>query len=284
MDWLHLISTGVWAGGLLALTLVLKAGVPILKPGSGQRTQLLGLAIPIFSQMAIVCVVLLLVTGTIGATFHFDSPRQLFSTSYGLSLLAKLGLLVPLLLLGAYNLFSANPRLQGFVNSEARSRKKKAKEGPGSLAAGILGLNFRRSVMAEVVLAFLILFASAFLTSYSPPKSLNNSSFNALHYQSEANGLKVELAISPGYTGHNTFEASILDTEKGKPAQDIELVEIRFKMVVMEKGQTRVELKPVKGFPGRYSGEGLNLLMIGTWETNFIIHPKGKFSQTYSDN
>jgi copper transport protein len=110
-DILHLISTGFWVGGLFYLVLALPIALKTLVPGTGDRTRLLAILIPNFSFIAILSVGLLLTTGTLQAAFHLGSLDAFFSSGYGISLFIKLCLLVPLLLLGAFNLLRISPLL-----------------------------------------------------------------------------------------------------------------------------------------------------------------------------
>jgi putative copper export protein/methionine-rich copper-binding protein CopC len=166
-DWLHLLSTAVWIGGLVGLTFSLKVAIPSLQAGSGNRTLLLGSLIPAFSQVALIAVATLILTGVLNAAIQLTDIGQLFSTGYGLSLSVKVLLLLILLGLGAYNLLVVSKRMDKFANSKPTSGK-----GAGSKAAGILGLKFRRLVLLEIGLAVLAFLAAAFLTSNPPPRSL----------------------------------------------------------------------------------------------------------------
>ncbi len=269
-DWLHLLSTALWIGGLFAMGLGLMVAIPALLPGSGDRTRLLAALVPAFSQVAILSVMTLIVTGTFSAALHLSDVSDLFSSQYGIALTVKIGLLIPLLLLGAYNLLVVSPRMRAF----AKSKKAGPKEGAGSLAAGALGLSFRRSVFIECGIALLVLLGAAFLTSQAPPGSLGAT--GALYFQAEPANLKVELAISPGAIGENTFEARLTDKATGLPVSDAVLVDLRLSMVEMNMGSPRLELKPVASSPGRYIGQGPILSMAGHWNATLLIQRNGQ--------
>jgi copper transport protein len=274
-DWLHLLSTATWVGGLLAMSFALMVALPALRPGSGDRTRLLASLIPAFSQVIIISVMVLLVTGTFNAALQLANVTDLFSTPYGLSLTLKITLLVPLLLLGAYNLLVVSPRMRAF----ARSKKAGPQEGAGSIAAGMLGLKFRRAVWAEIVLTVLILLVTAFLTSSNPPKGLATN--NVLYFQTVQGDLKIDLAIAPGTIGENTFEVRLTDAVTNQPVSDAALVDLRVEMQEMDMGLTNLELKPLNGLPGRYLGEGPALAMVGTWHADLLIQRNGKDDVDY---
>ncbi len=270
-DWLHLLSTATWIGGLLAMASGLAVAIPALLPGSGDRTRLLASLIPAFSQVAILSVMVLLVTGTFQAALHLGDLTDLFSTPYGLGLSLKIGLLLPLLLLAAYNLLVVSPRMRAF----ARSKKAGPKEGAGSVAAGLLGLNFRRAVLAEIALAALILLASAFLTSNAPPKALASTG-GVLFFQSAQSGLAVQMAISPGVVGDNTFEVELKDVAGGRLVSTARLVDLRLTMLDMDMGTPQLELKPSGSNTGRYLAQGSILSMGGNWRANILIQRDGQ--------
>lgn len=274
-DWLHLLSTAAWVGGLVAMACAMLAALPTLRPGSGDRTRLLASLIPAFSQVTIISVMTLLVTGTFNAALQLANVTDLVTTPYGLSLTVKIALLVPLLLLGAYNLLVVSPKMRGF----AKSKKVGPQEGAGSIAAGTLGLKFRRAVWAEIVLAVLILLAASFLTSSAPPKGLNSNSVRL--FQTVRGGLKIDFAIAPGIIGENTFEVRLTDTVTNQPVSDAALVDLRVDMQEMDMGITNLELKPLNGLPGRYLAEGSTLSMVGTWHANLLIQRNGKDDVNY---
>ncbi|MBN9392316.1 MAG: CopD family protein [Chloroflexi bacterium] len=270
-DWLHLLSVAVWVGGLAGMALALAGALPALRPGTGDRTRLLSALLPAFSQLAIRSVVVLLLTGVFQSVLQLTSVNELFTSVYGLSLLAKVILLVPLLLLGAYNLLVTTPRLRGF----ARSKAAGPKEGPGSIAAGALGLTFRKSILAEIILGLVILVAAAVLTSQSPPKNVAATSSVQL-FKFEQNGLMIDLAISPGLLGDNTFETRLTDTRSGQPVSDAALVNLRTSMVGMDMGDVQLELKATGANNGRYLAQGPILSMAGVWHATLLVQRNGR--------
>jgi copper transport protein len=267
-DWLHLLSIAAWGGGLVAIVCSLAGAIPRLLPATGDRTRLLAAIIPFFSQLALFSVTVLVFTGFLNAIFQLNEPSELFTTPYGLSLTAKLALLIPLLILGAYNLLVVKPRMKAL----ARSKKAGPKEGAGSLEAGKLGQNFRRVIFVEVGLVIMALLAASLLTSSTPPKDTGNEGVK--YFQIQQGGIKLELAISPGVIGENVFEARLQD-ESGKLISSESLVEVLFDHRGMDMGIQRLPLKPLKERPGRYIAIGSNLSMTGVWIATLLIQRSG---------
>ena len=115
-DILHVASAAVWVGGLAFLLLALH------RAGAG-RWPLAAHAVPRFSNLAVGSVAALLVAGTISAYLEVRTWSALWETRYGLLVLAKIALVLPLLALGAYNNRRAVPRLRKNVAS-TRERKR----------------------------------------------------------------------------------------------------------------------------------------------------------------
>jgi putative copper export protein/methionine-rich copper-binding protein CopC len=168
VDWVHLLATSIWVGGLIALAAVLLVALPAVPPGTGDRTRLLAVLVPAFSRVALIAVATLVLTGTLNAVTQLTGPGQLFTTPYGQSLSVKIILLVMLLGLGAYNLLVAGKRIQTLAAKNSAFQKE-----ADIKATNRLSLTFRRTVLLEIGLAALVLLAAAFLTSNPPPRSLN---------------------------------------------------------------------------------------------------------------
>lgn len=93
---LHVVAAAAWAGGLGAVVALLAAN----------RT-LLATALPRFSALATVCLLVVAATGLVNALLELAAPAgrellpSLFGTGYGLLVLGKLGCLIAVAALGA---------------------------------------------------------------------------------------------------------------------------------------------------------------------------------------
>jgi copper transport protein len=129
-DVIHVAAASVWLGGLLALGLALRA--------SGERAELMRR----FSNIAVVSVAVLAITGVIRALAELSSVSQLWSTGYGRALIVKTALLVVLVAIGWVNRYRLVPGLR--VDA------------------------LRRNVAAELVLFAGLVVAVALLTDLRP--------------------------------------------------------------------------------------------------------------------
>lgn len=90
-DVLHVISAGMWAGGILALA--------SLRPPSGWSSREAGALLERFGRVAVIAFGVTALTGLLRATEQIGSPADLWTTSYGAVLLLKsAGVLVMLAL------------------------------------------------------------------------------------------------------------------------------------------------------------------------------------------
>nr|CRL73561.1 putative copper export protein [Mycolicibacterium komanii] len=88
---LHTLAAALWCGTLAALVLTVDH--------RGQWARML----PRFSQLSLVCVLVLLVGGVAGAAIRLGAPTELYATGYGRLLSAKIATTVALVVLGWRN-------------------------------------------------------------------------------------------------------------------------------------------------------------------------------------
>jgi copper transport protein len=97
VDVVHLVAVAVWMTGI-ALLLVVLWRAPRVSGQSGRR--LAGETLSRFSRVALVAVGAALVTGTLRMVTELSDPADLWTSSYGRSILYKLALLIPIVALG----------------------------------------------------------------------------------------------------------------------------------------------------------------------------------------
>ena len=149
IDAVHLLATGIWVGGLLPLALLLRAASR--EEGADARPYAV-LAARRFSRLALAAVVALVVSGTGNVITQIGSVAALVGTPYGRLLLAKLGLLLPILALAAVNRRRLVPALSGEAATVGRPAMRR----------------LARFVTAEAMLALLVVAIGAAL-GMTPP-------------------------------------------------------------------------------------------------------------------
>jgi copper transport protein len=133
-DWIHLAAASTWLGGLVQLACF----------AHPTRDALLRMR-----RLATAAIAALLASGVYGALYHVHSVHVLTSSPYGRTLVAKVAIAAPILVLGAINHFRLVPRaLDGSPDAER------------ALA---------RTVTVEIALGAVVLGASALLGSLPMP-------------------------------------------------------------------------------------------------------------------
>jgi copper transport protein len=150
----HVTAAAVWLGGLAVLIAV---AFPALKEaGEVERVKMMARVVSRFSDLAVVAVFAIVVSGTYAAWVEIRTLGALTESSYGLVFLAKIGTFVPVLALGAINNRWTKPRL-------LRAAREDEDRGERPL------LVLYRLVGLEVVLIAAVLGLTAFLMGLPPP-------------------------------------------------------------------------------------------------------------------
>lgn len=139
-DVVHLASGAVWFTGIIVLAVVLPEGWS--RRASGERLALLSPAVVRFSQVALVAISIVAVTGTVNSFLDVAALDDLWDTGYGRTLAVKIGLFLLVLALGGINHFFLRARLEG------------AQRTPDDLDRGVGAARFfRKTIAAELAIA-----------------------------------------------------------------------------------------------------------------------------------
>ena len=248
-DWAHLMGVAVWVGGLLQLTLIMLSAH---RNGDAmEMRRLLLILIPRFSIVAVASLALIGVTGLVSAYLQLRSLDALYTSPYGNTLVVKLLLILPMVLLGAVNQFKIHQTLL----KQPLSRATKW---------------FERSVRTEAILGIVVLLAAAILTNIPPPSSSPpaSSSPPGLRFSGINEGVKVELRILPGNVGINEFSVSLSD-QQGNKIDDVVAVDLEFTPANASMGPSRVRAKQTD--TGSYLVVGGFLAMPGEWKVTVHV-------------
>ncbi|MBO0609972.1 copper resistance CopC/CopD family protein [Myceligenerans salitolerans] len=150
-DVAHLAAAATWVGGVVAIGLLLRTR---RRDGRELDAALLGAR---FSVVAAVSVAVVGAAGVVLAAAVLDRPAQLWESTWGWFLLAKVGVVVVVGAIGAYNHFDVVPRLT------ARRRAVVRHAGRSRTAIGSL----RRGAGRETALMVVIVVLTAWLVGAS---------------------------------------------------------------------------------------------------------------------
>lgn len=150
-DVAHLAAAATWVGGVVAIGLLLRTRG---QAGRDLDAALMGAR---FSVVAALSVTVVGVAGVVLAVSILDRPAQLWQSSWGLFLLAKVGVVLVVGAVGAYNHFNVVPRLT------ARRRAVVRHAGYSPRAGSIL----RRAAGRETTLMVVIVLLTVWLVAAS---------------------------------------------------------------------------------------------------------------------
>jgi copper transport protein len=208
-----------------------------------RRWQLAASAVSRFSALAVVSVVVLVAAGVVNGYLQTRALRGLWETSYGLLLMAKVALLLPLLALALYNNRFAVPRLRRQVASAAEQRR------------------FLRMVSVELGLFVAVVAVTAALVA-EPPAKATVAPDGPYAVDTTLGTLTANVVVDPARTGRNAIHLYLLD-ENGRPV-DVDAVTWAATLPSRQIGPLRFTGRRLA--PGHYSAYGAHLALAGDWQ------------------
>ena len=252
-DVVHVVSAAVWTGGLAFLLLGLRLA-------GDDRWPLATRAVPRFSTMAVLSVVALITAGVVSAYLQIRTWSGLWETEYGLLVLAKILLLLPLLALGAYNNRYAVPRLRAGIASVLERRR------------------FLRVTAVELGIMVAIVAVTAVLVNAEPARTelemtaaeedhpaMTDEAMTDEHESFEGmvalGDMEAVVLVEPAMPGENAIRITFVNAAE-TPAE----VSVSASLSSQEIGPLDFTAEPVSGEPGVYVIEGASLSIAGDWE------------------
>lgn len=228
MDFLHLLSMALWLGGLMAL-LVILPGLADRQAIQEDKKTFYWSIISRFSKWAFLFVIILIVSGIYSSLLHVPTIHSLFNTTYGQLLLAKVGLMLVMIVLGGFHFF--------------RGKKQTKKLG--------------YSVGIEFGLGVVILLVAALLTNIQTAMSSPGPIEKTL--MTEENN-EVTLMVTPNEVGDNLIQVNL--SNEGKPIADIEQLTITMQPLDKPNGEMKLQMKEKN--TGTFTSKSI-LTMPGKW-------------------
>ena len=239
-DAAHVQAAAVWTGGLAFVVLALVLS-------RGKRWELAATTVPRFSMMAVISVAVLIAAGAINGYLQVRAWRGLWDTEYGVLLLIKIGLVLPLLAMGAYNNRYAVPRLRAQIASVVERRR------------------FLRLAGAELVIMLAIVGVTAGLVN-APPARTEIEMHEASQVELRLGPFMAHMEVMPARVGPNEIH---LEFTKGRPD------EVNISARSEDIGPLRYRAR--RGMePGSYVVKRANLSPGGEWELR-IDARRGEF-------
>ena len=292
LDVLHLGAVSVWFGGLAVLALVLYPGAEEVPAEDLWRLANRFLAY-VFGAVVVV-----VASGVVQAIREVGSFYALFHTSYGVTLIVKVALVIVLIGVGALSRRAVH-RAGGRVNLWIRfgrrllpARVSETQEetldlvpdvgatghAPAATATGMASRPIpavagavdgrralKRSVTAELVIALAVLAVTALLVNAVPAKQAAelpfSQSFNVL-------GVQVNAIIDPARTGPgNQFHFYVL----GRLGQPVAIPELDAAISLPSEGIGPIDLPIVVSGPGHYQSNDVDIPLAGNWVLKLTV-------------
>ncbi|HEY7228563.1 MAG TPA: CopD family protein [Nitrososphaeraceae archaeon] len=292
-DFIHSVVVSIWIGGLMYISYVFFPNVNNLTKVISEKfqkvtvqskfTELVILAR--FSVLATASIGFIGITGLTLAWLHIDTTDELLVSDYGKTLIVKLCIALPAILMGGLNQLWISRMLdkQPFVQAnETVPHEKKYYPRNSTL---------RLTIKIEVILMICILGAASLLTVTSPPTPQDHviihdgtsEEHKATDTQREfvraleAQGVPISLAISPFFVGFNNFTVNLSDENQN--ISQVSNVFIEFKKRDLSLGPIFAKL--VKKNDTAYSIEGGYLSRPGEWDVKLTIQRSNMYDLNY---
>jgi copper transport protein len=255
VDFLHLLGTAIWLGGLVQLMLVVPALIRDMD--APQKTHALASVVARFSNVALLTFGVIIASGVYATIVEVGSIEGMLATLYGQSLLVKTALVVAVLAIAAFNLLVVRP---GLAQSAVRR-------------ALVYTRYLRVSTLAEALVAVAILLVVGILTSAPPARSAYDPTPKLLLQTQRVDDLQVTLGVVPGLVGTNDFDVKVTDLA-GQPVTNANVVRLLGTSLDMSMGTQEAVATPVSD--GHYALHGDMLSMGGRWSVEVLIRRDGR--------
>jgi copper transport protein len=198
--------------------------------------------VPRFSTLAVGAVALLLVGGTVNGYLQVRALRGLWETTYGLLLVGKVALVLPLLALGAYNNRFAVPRLRAQLASDGERRR------------------FLRTVGAELALMTAVVALTAALVA-EPPAKAEVAPEGPFATVTQIGTNELNLVVDPARPGSNEIHLYLTD-RTGRPAA---VAEASVSATLPSRRVGPLRFRAFRAGPGHYLVDDASLTLAGEW-------------------
>jgi len=248
-DWAHLAGTSLWIGGLICLWAV----VLLFDDRQNLTCEFISRLVHLFSRLARICVLALLVTGAYAAWLHIPTWSAFLSTDYGRVLLFKLVLVTLIFLIAAVNWRRVLPALAGFSSQPE--------------AYGKWANRFRSLITAETLLGVAVLLVVALLTSLPPATAVAMAGPVSLSKVEQGTTVNLKLDSAKVGTVHSLV---ILKDSAGRAITDAKRVTLFVQMLDMDMGMKTIEAQLTPS--GAYQAD-IPFSMAGRWSVSVQVSP-----------
>ena len=251
-DFVHLVSSIVWLGGVIYLSIAVP--VFIRELSVSDASDLFDSAISKFTVLGLLSAGILVTTGIFSSYIHVTIPAAV-NTPYGWFLVGKLALIVLLFGFAGYNGFKLAKNLG--IGGERR---------------------FGRSLVIEASIAVLVFAAVGWLASLEPARQYAGrtgiGSAGNVTYHDQAEGTEFDIKINPAEVGSNDIIVK-LTKPNGDLIDNAVDVRVRLKFVDDDLGEPLVSLEDTGGGIWRLNDARLNIA--GEYQAEIVVQRPDAF-------
>jgi copper transport protein len=281
-DVVHLGGVSLWLGGLVVLLAV------VLRR---KHLEELRAVVPRFSQLALVAISVIVVSGAFQAWRQLGGLSDLRDTDYGKLLAAKLIAFGALIITAAFSREIVNRRFRSPRPAPAPAPEPRVPVTAGGPplppdADGNDGSgdeadqdawemrNLRRHVGLETVIAVIILSVAALLVNAAPAVSVNESGASGVTLRSEQ--ARVEVTATPGSPGRNEMHFTAFSPQGAPLAVPqsgglAEVGEFQASAGLPSRDIAPIAIPVRRAGPGHWIGSGIDLPIRGDWNLTVRI-------------
>jgi copper transport protein len=258
-DVLHMVAAAAWMGGLLMLV---GAAFPATRDlPEDARARVLAPVVARFSDLAVVAVAVLVVSGGVRAWAEVRALDALTDANYGVVLLVKLAAVLPILALGAVNNRWTKPRI---VKAAAEGDPDRAGRPVRSLG---------RLVGAEVAMGAVVIGITALLVNLPPARVAAGAEEPSMSTAAIGHH-ELHVMVDPGEVGENRVHIRAAD-DHGEPVH-FDAVRVLFRMPEEDIGPLVASAEATG--PGEFVVHGHQLSVPGEWTLEIVVR-SGEFDE-----
>lgn len=271
-DWVHLLAMSLWLGGLVVLAVVVLAGHDL---------DVTRRVVPRFSQLALLCVWALILSGSYQTWRQVGGWQALRQTDFGQLLTIKLIIFVVVLVVAARSRAITNylfrPADVGTAGSPVPAMAGATVTNGGGSGSGpgddefddeidpeLERRTLRRAVGFEALLLTGILVVTALLVNAQPGRTaLATQAFSggSVDVTLKSNRVWVDVTIAPGTVGGNDVHVNTLIASGGLTTP----LGFTLTLDLPSKGIAPLTVPLTQAGPGHYLAAGVTIPLAGEW-------------------
>jgi copper transport protein len=249
-DFIHLLATSAWVGGLMLLPLVLDS---IRRNSATPERAALGPLFRNYGYIAKFSFFLLLTSGLFNSLVQFPTFASIINTAYGRVLLIKLA---AALIVWQLSIFSTRI-LRGKMDTQQFAVNLKL---------------FIQKISRAALIGLALMLAVAVLVQTQPPKSISQEVDTSYHNIVKADDLSIHIQITPNQAGNNQFYIQLFHADDS-PIGDVQLVRLLFNYEDAQVGQSNADLTQLG--TDVFGIEGVYLNQPGAWKLAVYVRRRG---------